>query len=239
MKSLAIFLALFAQSANVPALINELGNPRWTVRHQATLRLRELSADPDVYRQLRESFAGDLTPESRMRHRILMEDYFKRADPLYEETNTALVANGVRIKLWLPTAWIWSLPREYRWHGDRDVAAELYAEACVEMVRFGLVADPELTNNETVMRFATHLYVVEWLESYRSHEDLAALHATMIELQDAEKEVLAEYLSSVGFSGKRELRTVPPAIEDRTGEACVCRSNQTFYFKPVEPGEQL
>lgn len=228
LRSSVLILALF-QPPDVSSLIDDLGNARWSVRHQATLRLYELLDDVEVFRQIRESLLTDaeLSPESRVRHQRLLSEYYLKASPLYAET----LVGGKKMRL--PSAFIWSLPREYRFTDDVDVAADCYRRALDDLQRFGVLFDAEIYNHEAVMRHATHLFIVDWLNNYQTHDDLAALHAAMLESQDADEVKLTEYLQSIGYRGKWEWRTVPPAIEDRTGADCVTRQSRVFHFQTV------
>lgn len=235
MKSVFLILIL-AQSAppDVPGLIDQLGHRKWHVRHEAMLTLHELMiADPQVFRQVRESLAtnAELSLESERRHERLIAEYYRLAAQHYSEVS------GARNQFNAPAPYIWSLPRELRFVDDRDVAAELYQAALAELLsNWDISIDGEILNHELVMRYATHLFVIDYLDMYHSHAELNALMEAMLASQAADDARLLEHLESIGWHGRIELRTAPPAIEDRTGETAVTRYARTFYFRREEGG---
>lgn len=214
-------------------LINDLGARQWSTRERATSQLHEMmQSDTDVFRQVVESLHNnsELTLESKLRHQVLIERYIQLASHMYTDFSVG------PINATLPDAFIWSLPREHRYVDGVDVAAELYRRAIDDLARNGFLFDREILNAEIPMRFATHLFMVDWLYSYRTHEDLNEVFEAMQAAQADDIARLREHLESVGFSGKIELRSVPPAIEDRTGENGVSKSSQSFYFRRPDGG---
>lgn len=206
---LVMLLALFAGSeqSELDELIGRLHHPRHSVRHEATVVLRQ-KLNPETIKRLKAESETNKSLETRYRCKNLVAAHYRIAD-----------IEGI------PS--IWYLPKSTRFNEAGDDLAKEYFQKARENLGDAQICGWRDTD---VCPQATRLLFMEMLDDPKRFDKVRELRKSMKDLEKEEEKVY----SSVAFAedGFYDLeRPPPPAIEDWIEAG---RKNQNNYV-PIEP----